>query len=164
MDTTFTLDPRLLKQRITNDLGLAAEEEALYSTHVTDNNQVSDDRSRHRQLEDSYQNHFEEVCPTVRKWKQLSETVDIDGNEVVIDNSLSRENQTYYTFECLNGALLVNVNVNLNSQCKMRYTYVRMYHHLKIEGFNGKTRWNFVEVPSHCSCELVPPGVTCDPY
>ncbi|KAK3890779.1 hypothetical protein Pcinc_005277, partial [Petrolisthes cinctipes] len=82
---------------------------------------VSDERSRHRQLEDSYQNHFEEVCPTVRKWKQLSETVDIDGNEVVIDNSLSRENQTYYTFECLNRCSACK-HVSLNSQCKMRYT------------------------------------------
>ncbi|XP_068246595.1 uncharacterized protein [Palaemon carinicauda] len=50
----------------------------------------------------------------------------------------------------------VCVSVGVKSSCKMRYSYVKMYIRLKYGYPPEEPKWEFVSVPSHCACELVP--------
>ncbi|XP_042205641.1 uncharacterized protein LOC121854897 [Homarus americanus] len=93
------------------------------------------------------------VCTTKKGWKELQESVDVDGNEVVIVNSIAGQNQTYYSYECVSPCTACKGVIG-SSMCKMRYTYVKMLYHLKDES-STETKWDFVEVPSHCACELI---------
>lgn len=137
------------------DLGIGPEEEALYSARHDDRDERPREKSRHRHLSGRYQNYHQEVCATKKGWRELHEAVDVDGNEVVIVNSIGGQNQTYYSYDCVSPCTACK-GVMGYSMCKMRYTYVKMYYHLRYGRRSSEPRWDFVEVPSHCACELVP--------
>ncbi|XP_066953630.1 uncharacterized protein [Macrobrachium rosenbergii] len=151
--------PARLSHRImTNelqDIGIDPEQEELYSATVAEREELIGDTSRQRYLTSDYQNYHEEVCETRRKWTLLNETVDIDGNEVVIVNPVGQEKQIVYNYECVSPCSACK-GVGVKSSCKMRYSYVKMYIRLKYGYRPEDPKWEFVSVPSHCACELVP--------
>ncbi|KAK8401592.1 hypothetical protein O3P69_001020 [Scylla paramamosain] len=201
-DRLDPLDDSLEGSLSSNDLGqnraLPFEDLAPYTTrHIETYQEHGRDRSRHY-LAPVYQNHHEEVCATKKNWDVLKETVDMDGNPVVIIMS-GETNQTFYSYKCIEpcqACKKVTVRVHLlpdpkltqctsppaevtarvhllpdpkltqctsppaevigNSRCKQRYTYVKMLHYLKESPAGpSDSRWGFVEVPSHCACELM---------
>ncbi|XP_071548182.1 uncharacterized protein [Panulirus ornatus] len=158
LDTPVPSDSRFPPPLLSNDLediGISPEEEALYSARDDDRDVRPREGSRPRYLSGRYLNYHEEVCITKKGWRELYESVDVDGNEVVIVNSIGGPNQTYYSYECEEPCTACKGVIG-HSMCKMRYTYVKMYYQLKHGRRSNTPRWDFVEVPSHCACELVP--------
>lgn len=153
-----TLEDTLLSNDLDHNLALSPEDVAPYTTRLLETYQGHGrDRTRHH-LTHGYQNYHEEVCATEKDWNVLTETVDLDGNAVVIIK-VPGENQTYFSYKCVEPCQSCK-NVIGKSRCKQRYTYVKMLHYLKDSpAGESDQRWDFVEVPSHCACELVPPHV-----
>lgn len=157
-DRLDPLDDSLEGSLSSNDLGqnraLPFEDLAPYTTrHIETYQEHGRDRSRHY-LAPVYQNHHEEVCATKKNWDVLKETVDMDGNPVVIIMS-GETNQTFYSYKCIEPCQACKKVIG-NSRCKQRYTYVKMLHYLKESPAGpSDSRWGFVEVPSHCACELM---------
>ncbi|XP_037798916.1 uncharacterized protein LOC119593950 isoform X2 [Penaeus monodon] len=149
------LPPRLETNEL-EDIGIDAEQAALYSARHADMEDRPREHNRQRHPSTSYQIHHEEVCKTVKTWKLINETVDVDGNKVVIVNPIEPK-QYVYSYECVSPCTACK-GVMGQSMCKMRYSYVKMYHRkcsnnsMRDDG----AEWGFVQVPSHCACELIP--------
>ncbi|XP_047472668.1 uncharacterized protein LOC125027601 [Penaeus chinensis] len=149
------LPPRLETNEL-EDMGIDAEQAALYSARHADIEDRPREHNRQRHPSTSYQIHHEEVCKTVKTWKLINETVDVDGNKVVIVNPIEPK-QYVYSYECVSPCTACK-GVMGQSMCKMRYSYVKMYHRkcsnnsMRDDG----AEWGFVQVPSHCACELIP--------
>ncbi|CAL4124097.1 unnamed protein product, partial [Meganyctiphanes norvegica] len=104
----------------------------------------------------------EEVCQTKKTWKLLNQTVDREGNLVEVIQMETEPKQWVYVYECDNECGACK-GVSVNSRCKMRYTWQKMYHR-RLDCTDNT--WDYVEVPSHCACELLPydvPDVDCPP-
>ncbi|XP_042893843.1 uncharacterized protein LOC122267759 [Penaeus japonicus] len=146
--------PARLETNELEDMGIDEEQEALYSARHADMEERPRGHNRQRQSSASYQIHHEEVCKTVKTWKLINETVDVDGNNVLIVNPIEPK-QYVYSYECVSPCTACK-GVMGQSMCKMRYSYVKMYHRKYSNVSVGEAEWGFVQVPSHCACELIP--------
>ncbi|XP_050688965.1 uncharacterized protein LOC126981586 isoform X3 [Eriocheir sinensis] len=148
---TASLEDGFLYNDIEQNLAISREDWGQYSARPQEPHQGHGlDRIRHHGLK----TYNEEVCSTKKGWDVVKESVDLDGNAVVIIQVEGERNQTYYSYTCENKCQPCK-NVMGASMCKQRFTYVYLYHYLLLNP--SEKRWGFVEVPSHCACELVSP-------
>ncbi|XP_050688964.1 uncharacterized protein LOC126981586 isoform X2 [Eriocheir sinensis] len=148
---TASLEEALLSNDLDQNLAISREDWGQYSARPQEPHQGHGlDRIRHHGLK----TYNEEVCSTKKGWDVVKESVDLDGNAVVIIQVEGERNQTYYSYTCENKCQPCK-NVMGASMCKQRFTYVYLYHYLLLNP--SEKRWGFVEVPSHCACELVSP-------